>query len=91
MRPDRAVYNALITACIRCGALERAFDILEDMRNEKPPVAADCITAGALLGAPALSPAQVPTLFYAHVMMPGLSLLQIFNVRCTFLTLHFWE
>lgn len=51
MKPDRVVFNALITACGQSGAVERAFDVLAEMRSELQPIDPDHITIGALISA----------------------------------------
>lgn len=51
MKPDRVVFNALITACGQSGAVERAFDVLAEMRSELQPIDPDHITIGALIKA----------------------------------------
>lgn len=51
MKPDRVVFNALITACGQSGAVDRAFDVLAEMMAESPPVDPDHITVGALMKA----------------------------------------
>lgn len=51
MKPDRVVFNALITACGQAGAVDRAFDVLAEMRAELQPIEPDHITIGALMKA----------------------------------------
>lgn len=51
MKPDRVVFNALITACGQSGAVDRAFDVLAEMNAEMHPVDPDHITIGALMKA----------------------------------------
>lgn len=51
MKPDRVVFNTLITACGQSGAVDRAFDVLAEMRAETQPVEPDHITIGALIKA----------------------------------------
>lgn len=52
VKPDRVIFNTLITACGRAGALVRAFEVLENMRDELDgPVALDHFTYGALIAA----------------------------------------
>lgn len=51
MKPDRVVFNALITACGQSGAVDRAFDVLSEMRTEIQPIDPDHITIGALMKA----------------------------------------
>lgn len=51
MKPDRVVFNALITACGESGAVDRAFDVLAEMRPEIQPIDPDHITVGALMKA----------------------------------------
>lgn len=51
MKPDRVVFNALITACGQSGAVDRAFDVLAEMRAETQPIDPDHITVGALIKA----------------------------------------
>lgn len=51
MKPDRVVFNALITACGQSGAVDRAFDVLSEMRAEARPIEPDQITIGALMKA----------------------------------------
>lgn len=51
MEPDRVVFNALITACGQSGAVDRAFDVLAEMRAETQPIDPDHITVGALIKA----------------------------------------
>lgn len=45
------VFNALITACGQSGAVDRAFDVLAEMRAEIHPIDPDHITVGALIKA----------------------------------------
>lgn len=49
MNPDRVVFNALITACGQSGAVDRAFDVLAEMRAEPQPIDPDHVTVGALM------------------------------------------
>lgn len=49
MQPDRVVFNALITACGESGAVDRAFDVLAEMRAEPKPIDPDHVTVGALM------------------------------------------
>lgn len=51
MKPDRVVFNALISACGQSGAVDRAFDVLAEMRAEIIPVDPDHVTIGALIKA----------------------------------------
>lgn len=51
MKPDRVVFNALITACGQSGAVDRAFDVLAEMRAEMHPIDPDHVTVGALIKA----------------------------------------
>lgn len=51
MKPDRVVFNALITACGQSGAVDRAFDVLSEMTTETQPIDPDHITIGALIKA----------------------------------------
>lgn len=51
MQPDRVVFNALITACGESGAVDRAFDVLAEMRAEPKPIDPDHVTVGALIKA----------------------------------------
>lgn len=51
VKPDRVVFNALITACGQSGAVDRAFDVLAEMREETHPIDPDHITIGALMKA----------------------------------------
>lgn len=51
MKPDRVVFNALITACGQSGAVDRAFDVLSEMKAEARPIEPDQITIGALMKA----------------------------------------
>lgn len=51
MKPDRVVFNALITACGQSGAVDRAFDVLAEMLAETQPIEPDHITIGALMKA----------------------------------------
>lgn len=51
MKPDRVVFNALIAACARSGAVDRAFDVLAEMAAELQPIEPDHITIGALMKA----------------------------------------
>lgn len=51
MKPDRVVFNALITACGQSGAVDRAFDVLAEMRAEAQPIDPDHVTVGALINA----------------------------------------
>lgn len=43
------MFNALISACGQSGAVDRAFDVLAEMRAEATPVDPDHVTIGALL------------------------------------------
>lgn len=63
MKPDRVVFNALITACGQSGAVDRAFDVLAEMRAEAQPIDPDHITIGALMKACA-SAGQVSLLLF---------------------------
>ena len=63
MKPDRVVFNALITACGHSGAVERAFDVLAEMTSEAHPVDPDHVTIGALITA-CVSAGQVSSLPY---------------------------
>lgn len=50
MKPDRVVFNALITACGQSGAVDRAFDVLAEMiADEAHPMDPDHVTVGALI------------------------------------------
>lgn len=49
MQPDRVIFNALITACGQSGAVDRAFDVLAEMRAEAKPIDPDHVTVGALI------------------------------------------
>lgn len=51
MKPDRIVFNALISACGQSGAVDRAFDVLSEMRSETHPIDPDHVTIGALMKA----------------------------------------
>lgn len=51
MKPDRVVFNALITACGQSGDVDRAFDVLAEMKAEAQPIDPDHITIGALMKA----------------------------------------
>lgn len=51
MKPDRVVFNALITACGQSGAVDRAFDVLGEMLAETQPIEPDHTTVGALIRA----------------------------------------
>lgn len=51
MKPDRVIFNTLINACSRAGAVQRAFDVLTDMKSEATPVKPDHVTYGALISA----------------------------------------
>lgn len=51
MKPDCVVFNALITACGQSGAVDRAFDVLSEMKAEARPIEPDQITIGALMKA----------------------------------------
>lgn len=51
MKPDRVVFNALISACGQTGAVDRAFDVLAEMRAEAHPIDPDHVTVGALIKA----------------------------------------
>lgn len=51
MEPDRVVFNALITACGQSGAVDRAFDVLAEMKAETRPIDPDHVTVGALMKA----------------------------------------
>ena len=63
MKPDRVVFNALITACGQSGAVDRAFDVLAEMGAETQPIDPDHITVGALMKACA-NAGQVRLSFY---------------------------
>lgn len=62
MKPDRVVFNALISACGQAGAVDRAFDVLAEMTTEPELIDPDHITVGALMKACANS-GQVSGLF----------------------------
>lgn len=55
MKPDRVVFNSLISACGESGALARAFDVLSEMTAESSeskgwkPIVPDHVTVGALM------------------------------------------
>lgn len=49
MKPDRVIFNALINACGQSGAVDRAFDVLAEMRAEPVPMDPDHVTIGALM------------------------------------------
>lgn len=49
VQPDRVIFNALITACGQSGAVDRAFDVLAEMRAEPKPIDPDHVTVGALM------------------------------------------
>lgn len=55
MKPDRVVFNALISACGESGAVARAFDVLSEMIAESSeskgtgPILPDHVTVGALI------------------------------------------
>lgn len=51
MKPDRVIFNALITACGQSGAVDRAFDVLSEMTTDIHPIDPDHITIGALMKA----------------------------------------
>jgi pentatricopeptide repeat protein len=51
VKPDRVVFNALITACGQSGAVDRAFDVLAEMGAETQPIDPDNVTIGALIKA----------------------------------------
>lgn len=51
VKPDRVIFNTLINACSRAGAVQRAFDVLMDMKSEATPVKPDHVTYGALISA----------------------------------------
>jgi len=51
VKPDRVVFNALIAACAKSGAVDRAFDVLAEMAGETQPIDPDHVTIGALLKA----------------------------------------
>jgi pentatricopeptide repeat protein len=51
VKPDRVIFNTLINACSRAGAVQRAFDVLTDMNSEATPVKPDHVTYGALISA----------------------------------------
>ena len=51
VKPDRVIFNTLIHACGRAGAVQRAFDVLADMKAEATPVKPDHVTYGALISA----------------------------------------
>ena len=55
MKPDRVVFNALISACGESGAVARAFDVLSEMTAQSSeskgskPIIPDHVTVGALM------------------------------------------
>jgi pentatricopeptide repeat protein len=55
VKPDRVVFNALISACGESGAVARAFDVLSEMTAEASeskgckPILPDHVTVGALM------------------------------------------
>jgi len=55
VKPDRVVFNALISACGESGAVARAFDVLSEMTAESSeskgsrPILPDHVTVGALM------------------------------------------
>lgn len=51
MKPDRVIFNALISACGQSGAVDRAFDVLAEMTTDVRPIDPDHITIGALMKA----------------------------------------
>lgn len=51
VKPDRVIFNTLVNACSRAGAVQRAFDVLSDMKSEATPVKPDHVTYGALISA----------------------------------------
>lgn len=51
VKPDRVIFNTLINACTRAGAVQRAFDVLTDMKAEATPIKPDHVTYGALISA----------------------------------------
>ena len=51
MKADRVIFNTLVNACSRAGAVQRAFDVLSDMKSEATPVKPDHVTYGALISA----------------------------------------
>lgn len=81
MKPDRVVFNALITACGQSGAVDRAFDVLAEMGAETQPIDPDHITVGALIRACA-NAGQVRLSFYHN------SCLVIFIVIGIYVSLH---
>lgn len=67
MKPDRVVFNALITACGQSGAVDRAFDVLAEMTTETQPIDPDHVTIGALIKACA-NVGQVRVCIYLMVL-----------------------
>ena len=65
MKPDRVVFNALITACGQSGAVDRAFDVLAEMTTETQPIDPDQVTIGALIKACA-SVGQVRFVYFSR-------------------------
>ena len=51
IKPDQVILNSLISACGRSGALERAFDVLDELSSEDIPVEPNHVTIGALIKA----------------------------------------
>lgn len=51
LKPDQVIFNSLITACGRAGALERAFDVLSEMVSEPSTVKPNHVTLAALMKA----------------------------------------
>lgn len=51
LKPDHVIFNTLINACGRAGAIERAFDVLADMKGEPFHLIPDHVTIGALISA----------------------------------------
>ena len=75
MKPDRVVFNALITACGQSGAVDRAFDVLAEMTGEVQPIDPDHITVGALMKA-CTNSGQVSIFFSTHILDNFVGLIQ---------------
>lgn len=78
MKPDRVVFNALITACGESGAVDRAFDVLAEMMAETQPIDPDHITVGALMKA-CSNAGQVLVLFSPMFFMISIFIFFLYN------------
>lgn len=71
MKPDRVVFNALITACGQSGAVDRAFDVLAEMTAEPELIDPDHVTVGALMKACANSGQVSLPLYSKGIIYPS--------------------